>query len=246
MRTFRIARIGLALGILASLAVGPTAARGAEPCKDDLGNLVFNEVQQWVKAPSTKLGNLGGFDQGDYPTWNGTAPTQSVQAGAGGGSIATRAPLNATGSEYDPRGSGHFEGKFTGCIDKIAWDMFLLSPIPPLAGGITTELKLIIDGTQTWLTPGDPGPSINTTSEGTTGALYRLRFVFTGIYNAMNLDPQSYAPLEGEHTIQLTLFPQFVNDPQGAYVYDTTEAPSSLTFNKKTGLSAYTKLDQAA
>jgi hypothetical protein len=230
---------------MAAITTAPAAAQvvETEPCKDEEGNLVFDEVVQWIKAPEQKLGNLGATDFGEFPTWSGEAPTQSVEEGAGGGSLQSRVGNPVTAFEYQKETSGYFQGTFTGCINQISWDLYLLSPAPPAGGGVVSRLQMYIDGTLVHLTAGDPGPDINAPAEGDTGLLYKLQFAFTGLYQAMNSSPGDFAPLDGEHTIELTMFSQYLDDAQGMYVYDTTEAPSRLTFNKTAGLGSYTKLE---
>lgn len=243
-------RITISAGVVAALTVSPAAAQEAErlPCHDEEGNLVFSELVQWIKAPENRFGNFGavseatGEDFGDYPTWSGEAPTESVEDGAGGASIQQRAG-NPLGNEFNREAAGHFEGAFEGCIDAIAWDQYLLSPVPPAGGGVTTIIRLVIDGQTVYVPATNMAPDINAPPEGDTGLLYRMQFVFTGLYQLMKSSPADFQPLEGEHTIEATMFSQFVNDAQGMYVYDTTEVPSRLTFNKSTGLGAYTKIE---
>ena len=244
MRISRLLRLTVSLGVMAAITTAPAAAQvvETEPCKDEEGNLVFDEVVQWIKTPEQKLGNLGATDFGEFPTWSGEAPTESVEDGAGGGSIQHRAG-NPLGNEFNREAAGHFEGTFAGCLNAIAWDQYLLSPVPPTGGAVTTIIRLVIDGQTVYVPATNMAPAINAPSEGDTGVLYRMQFVFTGLYQLMNSSPSDFAPLEGEHTIEATMFSQFVNDAQGAYVYDTTEVPSRLTFNKATGLGAYTKIE---
>jgi hypothetical protein len=241
MRNRRV-RLPLALGLVVLLPAALAVADEHEPCTDEEGELVFDEVTQWVKAPDTKLGNLGATDLGDYPTWSDEEPTASVFDGAGGGSLQHRFG-NVTGMTYEREVAGHFEGTFTGCIDLIAWDLYLLSPLPPVQGTVTTIAQLVIDGNPIYVNPGDPAPGFNAPGEGDTGMLYRMQFAFTGVYDVMSRFPAGFEPLEEEHTIELTLYSQFINDAQGFYVYDTTEAPSHLTFNKAEGLGNYTLLE---
>ena len=236
----RVLRALVAAAIIASLAIVPAGAE-TTACVDPLTGLpVFTETPQWVKAPAKKLGNLGAAGTGDaYPTWNGEAPTQSVTAGAGGGSIQSRAG-NPQGQSYDPAGAGHFEGTFTGCINNMTWDLYMLSPLPA-TDTVVTIAELRIDGTPVFVNPGDPAPEFNVVKEGDTGALYRMKFSFTDIYTLMSTYPGDFAALDGEHTLSLTLYTQYVNEAQGAYVYDTTEAPTSVTFNKA-DVAGYTVL----
>jgi hypothetical protein len=245
MRT-RWLRIALALGLLGALAIAPAAAEEGEepePCHDEDGNLVFEEVEQWIKAPEGRLGNLGGVsettgqDLGDYPTWSDEEPADSVTDGAGGGTFQQRAG-NPIGDEFNREAAGHFVGTFDGCINNIAWDLYLLSPLPPIGGTVTTIMRVLVDGTFVFQNAPNEAPEVQAPEAGT--GLYRMRFAFTGLYDLMSSFPQGFEPLEETHTIEITLFSQFINDAQGFYVYDTTEAPSQLTFNKTEDLGQYT------
>jgi hypothetical protein len=253
MRT-RWLRILLAIGLLGALAVAPVAAEEAEEgdeeeleerelCHDEDGNLVFDEVEQWIKAPDARLGNVGavseatGQDISGYPTWSDEEPTGSVTDGAGGGTFQQRAG-NPLGAEFNREAAGHFEGEFTGCIDNIAWDLYLLSPLPPLGGTVTTIMRVFVDGTLVFQNAANEAPEVNAPE--VEPGLYRMQFAFTGLYDVMSRFQTAFEPLEETHTIEITLFSQFINDAQGFYVYDTTEAPSQLTFNKTEGLDSYT------
>ena len=258
MRSVRLPRLAAVLGLAVLVAnASPSIAQEEEPkpchefveTTDEDGNtvieeqLVFEELPQWIKAPEQRIGNLGATDAGSYPTWSGDEPTQSVEEGAGGISFQSRAGNPVNGFQHRGETAGHFVGTFTGCINTIAADIYVLSPLAPASGNVVTRFVLKIDGVDVHATATDPGPDINAPSEGDTGMLYRLRFAFTGIYNAMSSFPADFAPLEGEHTIELNMFSQYVDDAQGGYVYDTTEAPSALTFNMENLTAHYTKIE---
>jgi len=250
MKTATWLRYALALGLVAGVMAVPAAAHhgadGHGPCTDENGVLVFDELQQYVSAPARKVGNLGAMGQGDtFPTWDGTAPTEAMPGG-GGVTITHRAPFNAQGSEYDTRGSAHVEGGFTGCLNNIAFDMIIGSPVPPNGGTIVTDARLVIDGTQVYQTPGDPGADVNAPAHGSSGAMWKMRFAFTNIFALMSSSPADFQPLEGPHTIALTFFSQFVDDATYTFLYDSTDAPSSLLFNRKASLSQYSKIDVSA
>ena len=243
-------RYTLALGLVTGVMAGPaTAHHGADghgPCTDENGVLKFDELQQYVSAPERKIGNLGAMGQGDkFPSWDGTAPTEAMPAG-GGVTISHRAPFNASGTEYDQRGSAYVSGGFTGCLNNIAFDMIIGSPVPPNGGDIVTDLRLVVDGTQVYQTPGDPGPSVRAPAHGSSGAMWKMRFAFTNLFALMSSSPADFAPLEGPHTIELTFFSQYVDDASYTFLYDSTDAPSGLLFNRKASLSQYTKLDVTA
>lgn len=225
-------RIRLAMALTLALTLLAIPASAEDPCLDGDGNLELTEEVNWIKAPDHKLGNLAGTGAVDYPTWSDEEPATSVTGGAGGGTLQARAG-NPLGTEYNPEGSGHFEGTFSGCLDTIAIDLYFLNPAQAAVGGeIVTKSQLFIDGTPVFIDSSDPAHEFNVEADGDTGALYKLRFAYTGIHKEMSTWPQDFEPLDSEHTITLTLFSQYVNPEQQAfYVYDTTEAPSSLSFN---------------
>src|SRR5688572_21868042 len=190
MRSATWLRYTLALGVVASVMAGPAAAHhgadGHGPCTDENGVLVFDELQQYVAAPERKIGNLGAMGQGDaYPTWDGTAPTTTIQDGGGGVSFTHREPFNVQGTEFDPRGSAHIEGSFDGCLNNIALEMILGSAVPPAGGTTATMMKLSIDGTQVYQSA-FPGPEVNAPAHGSSGAMWKLKFAFIKVHDLMS------------------------------------------------------------
>ena len=139
-------RLPVALGLAVLLPAALAVAEEQEPCTDEEGELVFEEVTQWVKAPENRLGNLGATDFGEFPTWSDEEPTASVFDGAGGGSLQQRAG-NPIGDEFNREAAGHFEGTFTGPIDNMAVELYGFWPVLyPVDLDHTVRIALDWDG----------------------------------------------------------------------------------------------------
>jgi hypothetical protein len=160
--------------------------------------------------------------------WNTTAPSQSVTAGAGCGSLDNGLWGNNQVSIQD----SHFQGSFAGNIDKITVEAHNIYAGPARqSASFTTNVRLAIDGEPML---GATGKNVTVTPvRSSTGASERIRFTIVGL-NLMN------EANDIEHDVLLTLnggafvanaqvFP--VHDSQNVWVYDTTEVPSGLTFN---------------
>ena len=211
-------------------AATPDPADDVRVCRQDT----------WIHQAATKFGNAPayGIPNGgtEYPSWNTTAPTESVQAGAGGGYLSLAAYSQNT--DYtDPKGAVTFRGSFTGNLDNIAAKLFLFSPARQADATQAVSMRLTIDGTVIYQTadaadrtPLSPGGD----------AVLQTTFAFIDLYKAMG-----DAGLElGEavtHSIELTIGNWFTVNDNALYVYDTTEVPAGLIFNLDSGLGAYAK-----
>ena len=163
--------------------------------------------------------------------WNTTAPTQSVQAGAGCGTLDNGLWGNNQVSVQD----SHFQGSFAGNIDKITVEAHNIYLGPGRqSGSFTVNVRLAIDGEPIL---GAAGKNVTVTPvRSSTGASEMIKFTIKGL-NLMN------EANDIEHDVLMTLnggafvasavvFP--VHDSQSIWVYDTTEVPSGLTFNPLT------------
>ena len=163
--------------------------------------------------------------------WNTTAPTQSVQQGAGCGSIDNGLWGNNQVSVQD----SHFQGAFEGNINKITVEAHNIYVGPGRQNSsFTVNVRLAIDGEPML---GANGKNVTVTPvRSSSGTSEMIKFTITGL-NLMN------EANDMEHDVLLTLaggvfvasaqvFP--VHDSQSGWVYDTTEVPSGLTFNPLT------------
>ncbi|MGH2710025.1 MAG: hypothetical protein ACRDH9_02325 [Actinomycetota bacterium] len=163
--------------------------------------------------------------------WNTTAPAQSVQQGAGCGSLDNGLWGNNQVSIQD----SHFQGSFAGNIDKITVEAHNIYVGPGRqTASFTVNVRLAIDGEPIL---GATGKNVTVTPvRSSTGASESIKFTITNL-NLMN------EANDIEHDVLMTLnggvfvanaqvFP--VHDSQSLWVYDTTEVPSGLTFNPLT------------
>lgn len=163
--------------------------------------------------------------------WNTTAPAQSVQEGAGCGSLDNGLWGNNQVSIQD----SHFQGAFEGNIDQITVEAHNIYVGPARQPGpFTVNVRLAIDGEPML---GASGKNVTVTPvRSSSGLSEMIKFTIIGL----NLMDEAN---DLEHDVLLTLaggafvanaqvFP--VHDTQSGWVYDTTEVPSGLTFNPLT------------
>lgn len=182
---------------------------------------VRNERVFFHCADAVKLQNAA-FAQGNVPGWNRTAPTQSVQAGAGCGYYE-----NAGGAYLGPNRTtldSEWEGTFTGNVDSITVELHNIHVSAARAGGpFLARVTLLIDGKEVFNGPetGDlritPVPSATRLSE-------KMTFTLTKI-GLLTEDG------DGEQVRRFRLVMRSLSEEQSAWVWDTTEVPAGLTFN---------------
>ena len=218
--------------LMATLAVAlPGSAEAADPCVDPVtGQPKFSTQQTYIHQAATKAGNLAATGQTGFPSWNTTAPSQSVQQGAGAGYLGFFA-LAFAGQDDSTLGAT-FIGNFSGCLDTMLVTLYAILPTnrTGTAGDLSESplnvyTNLRIDGT-TIVAPTE----IETKTIANTGgqATYRVRYAFSGLNAALlanNLDPLA------NHSIRLNATPRFANTSNAIFVYDTTEVPAGILFN---------------
>ncbi|MDQ3991385.1 MAG: hypothetical protein M3245_03630 [Actinomycetota bacterium] len=209
------------------MAAGPASALHGPTGEDFTPNDRLERVYFHCEG-ATKLHNT--VTDASIP-WSTAAPTQSVQAGAGCGSMDNGLWGNNQVSIQD----SHFQGSFAGNIDRITVEAHNIYLGPARSNGpFTVNVRLLIDGEPKL---GAAGKNVTLTPvRSSTGASEMLRFTITGL----NLMDEAN---DMEHDVLLTLaggafvvngqlWP--VHDTQSVWVYDTTEVPSGLTFNPET------------
>jgi hypothetical protein len=151
--------------------------------------------------------------QGIIPTWDTSEPAGSVQQGEGCGYYE-----NILSGSVHPSLLAAWEGTFTGNLDALTVELHRLLP----ASGATTTLvvgTVTIDGIDVFA--GDitlqPEPSETGASTVSKFSLRRL--------NYMTEDGDGTI----ERTVRVTI--DSYNEQQSAWVWDTTEVPSGITFN---------------
>ena len=200
----------------------------------------------------TKVYNLNYLLLGEYVTgWNANPPTQSVMDGAGCGGVEYGGFTNAF---YDMA----FEGYFVGNLRDLTIEIHQL-----LLGNVreeeteTLRLNAWIDGEPLFPvgTQSSDGRTVTVTPEpSSSGASERFRFSITNIGYAIDVFDDEGKLIDVETggaaledgdgqqwhhlLIYLGVHDEFVStevkNKLGAWVWDTTEVPSGITFNPKT------------
>lgn len=226
----RVGVVGLVLGLVTSL-MGPAMATTADPCVDpETKQLKLTTQPTWIHQAAHKAGNLAALGQDAYPSWNTTKPTQSVQAGAGGGYAGNMALVFNGGD--DATLGATFVGEFDGCLDTMLVELYAFLPTNRTStNGSLAEQELIAYIT---LTVGGVDlvyrseVQTRTVANPTGTATYRIRFAFKDLHAAMVGEGLATS---GKRSIRLNVTPRFVNTGNALFVYDTTEVPAGIVFN---------------
>ena len=201
----------------------------------------------------TKLQNVNWFVSGPTP-WNTTRPSQSVQAGAGCGALEPGAYRNnsaAPDQSYDPV----FRGTFVGNLRSMTISVHnLLLSRARTEGTFPVRVRLLIDGEEL-LT--NAGRSVSVTPVlSSTGASELFEFSITNLGfanevvdangNVVDVKTGGHAKENGDGTTERTILvviDSLVANQASAWVWDTTEVPSGITFNPPTLAAAKVAAD---
>jgi hypothetical protein len=151
--------------------------------------------------------------QGVIPTWDTNEPAGSVQQGEGCGYYE-----NLLSGGNPALHTAVWEGTFTGNIDTMTVELHRLLP----AAGATTTMvvgTVTIDGIEVFTGDITLQPEASETGASTVSkfSLRRLKY--------MTEDGDGTI----ERTVRVTI--DSYNEQQSAWVWDTTEVPSGITFN---------------
>jgi hypothetical protein len=204
----------------------------------------FKTERTYVHCGQTPKAAVVDVVQGNLPTWNTTAPTSSVQQGAGCGTLDS--PFSQMGGgdsdSTDEAFDMVWEGTFTGNIDSIVVRAHAVWMGP---GKVAEQAEdaaraglgayLWVDGESVAL-PVAVSPKVIASSTGASS-----EFVFTFADLGL-VDPVTDANADGvaddegtsERTIRVMLNPAGPDNPAMLWVWDTTEVPSGLHFNGPT------------
>ena len=208
------ATVAFAPAVTEDVAVDETGCRAvdaAETPDDPADDVTLCEQQLFVRAGDTPLSNA------TSATFSTEAPSTAPVGGAGLGGSATDIAVQG-----DPAHGLEVSGTFTGAVDTIDVEVWLLMPNGATGShGTTPTIELdgfdvagqLIDTTVT------PGPN------GTAVATFRLE----GLLQLWEALQYSFDPA-AEHTIRMNLSPFYVGD-DGAYLYDGTDVPSNVVLN---------------
>lgn len=206
--------------------------RGTDTPEDHTDDVYVCRKDTWIHHGGTRVGNLAGFEQGVFPTWDATQPTTATGAGGGGYYVTNSAAHQGVGAQ-DPRGSFVTRGTYTGVLDNLAVDLWAW--VPP-AHSLDLNLELVI-GSETIL-----AAAVVDVRNTVVGNFRRFRYSFTNLYEGLK---QLGLPNENDtvHSVKLAANGVFIiNDPT-IFIYDATDAPSGVIFNHDALTSAYTQLD---
>jgi hypothetical protein len=229
----RVRVLVLVLAAVAALAAPATAQTPPDPCASPDGVVSYPTTRVFFHEGTSKVGNLA--DRAGQPPapFDTTAPTRSVQAGAGAGAVSNLGSTTALAP--GAQNTARFAGRVDGCLDTVLVDMYAFLPTNRTGSSGSLEERahnfaatLTIDGRAFELA----GPIESTTTVGTTNpagtTTYRIRYAITGVRRAME---RANLPLAGAHTVGFAMTGWFANTDNAVYVWDTTEVPSGLVFN---------------
>jgi hypothetical protein len=203
-------RVLLRAAVLAVLAVSL-----AIPAQADHGGIhptLRTEKTYFHCAGPVKVQNVY-VAQGTIPSWNATAPTQSVQQGAGCGYYENLA-AGGTGAF-----TAVWEGTFTGNLDTLTVELHRLGTTHGATLPNRLATVVTIDGVSVFT-----GDANITPTESASGASSMAKFSL----RRLNLKTEDGDGTQ-ERTIRVSL--DSYNETQSAWVWDTTDVPAGITFN---------------
>lgn len=242
-------RLPAAIGILAVLAIARPAVAthgGVHP------TFRQEDVFFHCNTPS-KLQNVNWFSSGPV-RWDANAPTQSVQGGAGCGAVEPGAYRNDAPSPNNPW-DPVFEGTFTGNLRSMTVRLHnLVLSQARTAPTFTVRVRLLIDGQELLTTTGRNAIVTPVKSSTAASELFEFSIRNLGIANevldaegnVVDVETGGLAIEEGDGEIErtVTLIVDSLTATQAsAWVWDTTEVPSGITFNPATLAAAKVTAD---
>lgn len=226
-------------GIRSKLAAGgllvalvSTSAGAGGPCRvisgldtpdDPSDDVSVCRQDVWFHKADPPVGNAAAYGAGAFPSWNASAPTDSVTSGAGGGYVGT-STFHQTGSPWDPQGTVVFEGTFTGDIDTLGVTLFLVVPGKTADATLPTNIQLLVDGESVFEAD---DKSVVLSAGGQVAK--KIDFALTNIY-ALLKDLNLAGPGR-DHALRLSVVGTGLATGGGLWVYDTSEVPSGMVFN---------------
>lgn len=183
----------------------------ADTPDDPADDVTLCEQQLFVRAGDAPLSNAASA------VFSTEAPSAVPVGGAGLGASVTDIVVQG-----DPAHGLEVNGTFTGAVDTIDVEVYLLMPNGALGGHGTTptvELDGFDVAGQQIDTTVTPGPN------DTAVATFRIQ----GVLQLWGLLGYDHDP-SMEHTLRLNLSPFYFGD-DGAYLYDGTDVPSNVVLN---------------
>lgn len=203
--------LGVAVAVVALLAPGASAA-GTAPVEKRTERAYFH------CTGTNKVQNVEAAE----PSWNTTAPAQSVQSGAGCGHYSNLVTLGGT-----PADDAAWAGTFTGNLDSMTVELYNIhASSDRAAANMRLSVLVEVDGHIAYTHPVASAVTAPRTAT-STGAADKIVFSLKGIGLAVE---------EGVGTAvhQVRVVVGEYNETQSAWVWDTTEVPAGITFNPAT------------
>ena len=222
----KLRTIGMA-GLLAVATAVPAAAVHGPTGEDFVPNIRTERVYFHCEGATKVHNTVSDASIG----WNTTAPTQSVTQGAGCGTHDNPLHGNNQVSVQD----SHFEGTYTANLDTLTVELHnIYAGKARATGPLTFNVRLTVDGVARL---GAAGTDVTVQPvRSSTGASEMVRFSVTDLGLLDEPNDMEHAVLMtvsgGAVAADAVVFP--VRDTMNAWVYDTTEVPSGITFAPKT------------
>lgn len=179
-----------------------------EPADD----VTICEQQLFVRAGDAPLSNAASA------VFSTEAPSAAPVGGAGLGTAATDILVQG-----EPEHGLEVNGTFTGAVDTIDVEVYLLTPDGFAFNSHGTTPVVELNGFDV------AGQLIDTTVEPGPNNTAVATFSIDGLLDLWGLLEFSHDPTV-EHTLRLNLSPFYVGD-DGAYLYDGTDVPSNVVLN---------------
>ena len=209
-------RFALTLGLLMTLTVPATAA--------DI-TYRFERTYFHCNGP-TKVGNVNYQTQGVLPSWNTTAPTQSVQQGGGCGFVDNLVSTTAARNPAD----AVFEGDFVGNLHAFTVELHDLYVGPARQSNtVSFNVAVTVDGKTMF-----GGPDATPTSKPITVPLTASNSGATGIAE-FTVNGLNFGTELGNGTTRRRILVKISQTgfDTSTWAFDATEAPAGITFNPR-------------
>lgn len=213
----------------------------AIPASADHGGIhpsVRTERTYFTCVGSTKVQNLSMLAEGQTPGWDTTAPTQSVQQGAGCGTVD---PLLTDPGSVNNGHDGAWIGTFAGNLTSMTVEAHMIDlGVSRTDDTFPLLITLMIDG-DIWIQRTTVVDM--TLVRSATNLTGMLRFSitdlgsWTNVYDAegriVDVLTEGLVTEDGDGTREreITLGLRAYADYPTAWVWDTTEVPAGITFN---------------
>ena len=209
----------------------------AVPAAAEEPAVALTRSEVWFHGTSNAVTNVDAGN-GTVPSWDATKPTKPTP------SLYAANQLSFITSGVDHQPGDHFtvSGPVTGDLDTMAVTLYAVLPgQAALPCGIDLAFDLRIDD-QEILYQTQLAGSSGMTVEPVAGNLYKVKFVFTRLSEAMAQYGLATGP-DAPHTVHLNAMNFYVCQ-EAVWVFDSADAPAGAIFNgTPEELAGYTTID---